>query len=771
MVIVPLSIINFPGSTLLVVALLFVAGCADLKIAREAYKSGDYALAEENFQELSSRGFPRAHKGMGDINLHSNPKNPQISLDYYIQAYDGGYDDAASNIAKIMMQNAQTQEDYIKITGWLSKAEAAGSLSASYELALLKLEGNGIKKDVDKSLSELTALADNGYINAHRYLARLYHEGVYHSRSDEKAIKHYEAAYALGHENALLKSAGIYVDIESSQHDELKAVKIYKSFSSKGNGFASFQMAKHFSSTHYEASRWYKKSARQGYMQGRLKCALLRLEGIYFTQNISLALKELSAIAVEGYPSANLSLGQIYHSGMYVKQDEKKSLAYFMQASRGGDFRAYIYEANIYAKKNSAYTNPVKAKALYEKAYELSEAKYFLGVLYESENKPNQAKEAYQLSAAQNYLPAFFALAKMDASSSIEPIENLSLKGYAPASSYLANLYKEGKYLVKDETKALALYELAYVQGDANAKLKKADLYANQGSQVYQPLLAENIYLSYAKRSHKTGMYKIAVFYENTEELSEKSIQWYIKAAELGSKKSKLRLADMKRDGEYLPYDITLAIREYEALGDYAKAKSRLAQLYLDGHGVKFNAKTAIIYLEQAYALGMASANLTHASVLYNGVGVEAQPMAAIKIYRKHALASNAKAAYKLALIYESRLKRAMAIYWYGKAVEAGYIPASYRLAILIKNTNPKRSLTLLKDASSLGDSKAQLEYAQNLFYGKGIKKNEYEGLKMVFVAVQNGEAKAINTALDLISDMKNLDDAARAYLASKENL
>ncbi len=765
--IVLLSIINITGSVV-IVALLFT-GCADLKVAKEAFKNRNYALAEDNYKELSDRGFPRAHKGMGDLSLHNNPHNTQIALDYYMRAYEGGYEYAASNIAKIMLQHAQTQEDYRRVIDWFNKAVAAGSIAASYELAILKLEGNGIANNVTTGLSELNILASNGYVNAHIYLASIYHNGIYLDRSDEKAIEHYKNAYSLGREDALLKSAGIYADNESPLYDKLKAISIYRSFSSMGYGFASYQMAKYYSATHNESSRWYRKSATQGYSQGRLKYALIRLEGIYITQNIPLALKELNDLVSEGYLNANLSLGNIYHSGMYVRKDERKALDYYEQPIKQGELRAFVYAANVYAEHSSAYADTTRAIKFYKNAFELSEAKYFLGILYESEGKIKQAIAAYRLSAEQSYLPAVFVLATMDESRSIKIIEDLSEKSYAPASSYLANLYKEGRYVLKDEVKALTLYDLAYSQGDKLSQLMKADLLANKRSVVYQPLAAEQIYLSYAKRSHKEGMYKLALFYEKEESLNEKSFKWYLRASELGSRKSRLRLADMKRDGEYLPYDIEQALQEYIALGNFAYAKNRIAQLYLEGHGVRFNANTAIVYLKQAYASGMVSADLTRAFVLYNGIGVKAQPVVAIKIYQKHALASNAKAAYELASIYELKPSKTKAIYWYEKAVVEGSIPANYRLAIMLKKTNPDRSIALLQYASSMGNTKAQLEYAKNIFYGNQMKKNEFEGLKMVFAAIQNGEIKAINIALDLISDMKNKDDATRAYLAAKE--
>ena len=764
---VPLSIINYIGSVL-VIFFLFT-GCADLRIGKEAYDNGNYVLALENYQKLSDRGFPRAHKGMGDVNLQTNPKNTQASLDYYMKAYDDGYDDAVSNVAGIMVQNAQTDEDYKEIVVWLKNAKETGSFTASYELAILRLEGRGIEKDVVKGLYELNTFAENSYVRAHYYLASVYHEGLYLDRSDTKAIEHYEAVYKLGREDARLKEADIYADIDSSVYDEGKAKDIYLEFSEKGNGYASFQMARYFSSTPDEIRFWYKKSSAQGYLQGRLRYALLLLEGIYIAQNIPLALEELNLLETEGYLNANLTLGSIYHRGEYVKQDEKRALEYYAKASKLGELRAYVYAANIYAQKNSAYSNAVQAKKLYVKAYKLEEAKYFLGVLYESEKKQKEARKQYLQSAAQNYLPAILALARIDENPSVESIQNLSNKGYAPASSYLARLYAEGKYFTKDEVMAVDLYALAYAQGDKSAKLKEADLYLSNNAKVYQPLEAEKIYLSYAMRSHREGMYKLADFYENEEGLSEKSFQWYLKASNLGSKKSKLRLADMSRDGEYLPYDIAQALKEYQAIGEYAQAKNRIAQLYLDGHGVKFNAKKAIVYLEDAYALGLVSADLTRAFVLYNGIGVKAQPLQAIKIYQKHASSSNAKAAYELALIYELTLKRDKAIYWYEQAIKSGHSPASYKLSGMLKKTAPKRSLALLKSAVSMGNAAAQLEYAQNLFYGKGMKKNEYEGLKMVFIVVQHGEAKAIKVALDLISTMKNLDDVIRAYSAAKE--
>ncbi|MEA3521758.1 MAG: hypothetical protein U9R50_02155 [Campylobacterota bacterium] len=208
-----LSILKFTGN-LLVVSILMSA-CADLQLGKKAYEEGDYALAEKNFQELSQRGFPRAYKGMGDIALKKNPQNNQVSLEYYLKAYNAGYISAASDIAMLKIDNATTQSELNEVYDWLVKAEKSNKQSVSYKLALMRLEGRGTNQDVDRGLKELNTLATQDYAPAHFYLGGLYHKGQYLAFSDIKALGHYNQADYLGSEYAKLKIADINAQKQS----------------------------------------------------------------------------------------------------------------------------------------------------------------------------------------------------------------------------------------------------------------------------------------------------------------------------------------------------------------------------------------------------------------------------------------------------------------------------------------------------------------------------------------------------------------------------
>ncbi len=735
MVIVRLSILKYSGS-FLVIALLTL-GCADLKVAKESYKDKNYKLAEENFKELSDRGFPSASKGMGDVSLQKNPTDFQTPLQYYTKAFNDGYLNAAVNIAKIKTQSPLNEDELESIYNALLKAEELGNIDASYQLALIRLYHESSYRDIDRGLQGLNTLADKRYVPAYISLASLYHEGEYLAFSDEKALDYYDKAYSLGDEKVKLKAADIYAQKQEKIYNKDKARSIYKEYSNLGDGYASYQIAKLYEPETQKAVYWYKKSSEQDYLQGRFKYALIRLKGKYEEQNIKEAISEIQNLSKNGFSKASYALGKINDNGVYLEKDSSKAIEYFSKADRQGDIKASIAIADIYAIKSSPLRDDKKAKELYMEKLHLPESRYSLGKFHQERDFLEKAKVEYKAAALSSYNPAILALAKLelelDKKKSLNTIERLSKDEYGPASLYLANLY------------------------------------SNKESDLYQPLKARKIYSTYANKSHTVGMYKFAVFLEQEDGLDKISHMWYERAAAKGLPAAKIRLAHMKRDGEYLAYDINKAIEEYKALGDYSYAKDSLGDLYLSAKHVDFDSEIAISYYKKASELGLANSDMKIASILYNGYGVKENREKAKEIYKKYALKNNSKAAYELAQIYEQENRREDALYWYQVSVEDDYPPAQYKLALLIEKSNMEKSNKLLKKSSDNNYSKAQLVYGENLFYAKnGVNKNQYEGLRTVFKAVRKGETKAIDTALKLISNMDNLDDATRAYHNSK---
>ncbi len=448
--------ISFTGSLFFI---FLITGCADLTIAKNAYNNGNYKLAHKHYQILSQKGFPIAQKGMGDISLKLNPDNINIALTYYMMAYQNGYAKASINISKIKKEFPITNNGYIELYYWLKKAKAQGSISASYDIAILQLEGKGTKKDIDKGLKKLRNLSKNGY----------------------------------------------------------------------------------------------------------------------------------------------------------------------------------------------------------------AQATYLLGILY-----------------------------------------------------------LEGKYTQQNENKALNYFHIASQQGHKTSKLKEASIYANKNSHLYNPTKAKKLFLTIIKQNNPNDILKYAQFLEQENGINKESYSWYEKASNFGQLGAKLRIANLKLNGLFLSKDIQAAKKDYEELVDYKSAKERLGDIYRQEQ----NLSKAIDYYKKAYMLG-----------------------------RKNV-------ALKIAQILHQQQKIDKAMQWYKISAQANNPKAKYELSLLIYPKEPQKSLTLLKDASDTGYSKAQLAYGEYLFYNQ----DQVEGLKLIFVAAQKGEQSAVQLSMEMISQIKNLDDVNRAYLAAKKN-
>jgi hypothetical protein len=145
----------------------------------------------------------------------------------------------------------------------------------------------------------------------------------------------------------------------------------------------------------------------------------------------------------------------------------------------------------------------------------------------------------------------------------------------------------------------------------------------------------------------------------------EEACRYYLKAAELGLVKSQYNLARLYHIrgqdlGEAL-YWYSTAVKS-----GHPPAMCALGDMYLNGHGVEKNHRTALRLYRKAVRYGDTNAqcdvdNLT----------------------RVMADAGDMKAQLRVGKAYADKREYDMAVYWFRKAAEQGYPKAQYNLAVL----------------------------------------------------------------------------------------
>ncbi|MBQ5998823.1 MAG: sel1 repeat family protein [Treponema sp.] len=199
---------------------------------------------------------------------------------------------------------------------------------------------------------------------------------------------------------------------------------------------------------------------------------------------------------------------------------------------------------------------------------------------------------------------------------------------------------------------------------------------------------------------------------------TEIDIEVLKKLAETGHSQSQFFLGRCYARGEGIEQNWTEARKWYELSaknGDY-KAQNNLAVIYLDGHGVDVDYKQARYWFEKAL-----EKNKTYPNI---GIGM---------IYIKES------GDYKTAVKHFKEAEKAG-----GQEIIAAYA----NLALVYSDEKSgicdyKKAVSYYKKAANLNDDFSQ--YVLGTFYleGKGVKKNEKEGIEWLNLAKSNGSEEA----------------------------
>jgi TPR repeat protein len=109
-----------------------------------------------------------------------------------------------------------------------------------------------------------------------------------------------------------------------------------------------FEIGQGTEQNYYEATRWYRKAALQGYADGQCNLGTMYRDGMGVPRDYSEAGKWYRKAAEQGHARAQVNLGVLYNNGQGVNQDFREAVKWHRKSATNGSPLGQLYLANMY---------------------------------------------------------------------------------------------------------------------------------------------------------------------------------------------------------------------------------------------------------------------------------------------------------------------------------------------------------------------------------------------------------------------------------------
>lgn len=357
------------------------------------------------------------------------------------------------------------------------------------------------------------------------------------------------------------------------------------------------------------------------------------------------------------------------------------------------------------------------------------------------------------------YEDALGILGTPDYLKGIELLEELAERDYIKAQSKLADMYRTGNRVQKDEAlsrkwclrcaengdktrfldagylwangyggakseeEAVKWFRLAMEQGDVWAKLILGEFYRIGRGVPQNEQESEKVFQSLLTESADT-LYDIGERYRKGTGTIQKSLKravyWYEEAAKKGSRFAKNAIGyAYYLGGNDFPQDLDKA---YKWFSDMAKegsgyAAAYLGNMYREGKGVEKDIAKAVQWYEFATKQGMFVAWQFLGDMYYSGEGVAKNLCEAARCYQEYIKSQGIDKGAKLRMAH---------LYCTGEGVEQNY----------------EEALRLYREVDTL-DTEARFHMGEMYLHGKAVPQDYAEAMKYFTQASEKGFGKA----------------------------
>ncbi|OCR23112.1 alginate biosynthesis protein [Pseudomonas syringae] len=362
----PLRTLSTP--TLLSLAIAFaLTGCAglpDQRLANEALKNGDTALAEQNYRQLADLGYSDAQVGLADIQVESRDPALLKQAEATYRAAAETSPRAQSRLGRLLAAKPYaTEAEHQEAEQLLKKAFANGDTSSLTPLAMLYLQYPHTFPNVNaqQKISEWRAA---GYPEAGLAQVLLYRtQGTYDQHLDEvetickTALNTTDICY--------VELATVY---QKRGQTEQQAALIKQLQSAYAIGTVGAQRVDSVARVlgDSEIGTPDEKTAQQlleqvapGYPISWVTLAKL-LYDFPDLGDVDKMMEYLDNGRAADQPRAELLLGKLYYEGKWVPADSKKAEEHLKKAA-GSEIAAHYYLGQIYRRGYLGQVYPQKA--------------------------------------------------------------------------------------------------------------------------------------------------------------------------------------------------------------------------------------------------------------------------------------------------------------------------------------------------------------------------------------------------------------------------
>ncbi len=326
-------------------------------------------------------------------------------------------------------------------------------------------------------------------------------------------------------------------------------------------------------------------------------------------------------------------------------------------------------------------------------------------------------------------------------------------KGHPIAQYKIAQCYKLGDVLEKNNVKAASWYKKSALQGYAPSQHELGALYS-KGIGVPMDETQSQFWIEKAAtQGYAISQACMAFCYRygfRAERDLTKAFEWFKKAAEQGWMPAEKGLAEMYEHGHGTSKNLPEAFRWYKEAAEQgdAEAQYRLFLCYGKGLGTTKDIRAAYSWLEKAAKQNHMEAQY-EAGLYYYGQKNYAE---AVKYFEKPASQGYVEAQFRLGWCYTTgngvQQDYQKAVAFYKQAIAKDHAIAKNNLGVCYANgwgvaQDANMAFKLYKEAADQGDALGQANVAS--FYEKGIgtAKNISEALKWYQKAADQGNTGA----------------------------
>ncbi len=348
----------------------------------------------------------------------------------------------------------------------------------------------------------------------------------------------------------------------------------------------------------------------------------------YERSEYDFALREFSKLAGQGNADAQYELGEMYHGGIGVENDNARAVQWFTHAAEQGHIEAQFNLGRIHYEGVDVPKDEVQAIKWFTLAAEQghddahlimdymaaeqgdAERQYEMGRMFDVEMRDERKFNAFSSFEWYGIFDEVMTIQNCEVLAEIW-YRRAAEQGHVKAQRELGLLNTDhGDIVAKDIEVGTDSLTQAAECGDAEAQYRLGRMHSR----------SENILKHMLKRRDSNGE-------EALQEYYAQAVQWYRRAAEQGHVKSQYHLGLMYDLGLGVSEDGAQAVQWFRRAAEqgYVEAQYHLGFMYDTGKGVpEIGAQEAAQWYNRAAERGLAEAQYALSQMYEKGDGVQA---------------------------------------------------------------------------------------------------------------------------------------------------